>query len=125
MQAAQHRRLHDAIAGRQFVSVTAVRNVGLRGLLVDADDVVHAATVPGNADDRRVRRLDRLGRQKISKHGQAGPAFEDELLSRVAVEVASIKDIQSSLFHDSMSMSWWSSNSPPGIRSQNMLLYSA
>src|SRR5215510_1270217 len=31
MQAAQHTCLHDAVTGRQFVSVAAVRNVGLRG----------------------------------------------------------------------------------------------
>ena len=32
MQAAEHRPLHDAMTGGQFVSVAAVRNVGLGGL---------------------------------------------------------------------------------------------
>ena len=61
-------------------------DIASRGLSADA--IVHAAAVPGNADDRRVRRFDRLGRKKISGYGQAGPAFKDELLARVAGELA-------------------------------------
>ena len=90
----RHRR--HAVLGRldgEIVLIAVVSGAVL-ALIVDADDVVDAAAVAGDADDGGVRRLAGFRRQEIAEHPGAGAALEDELLAAVAGEVADFEGLR-------------------------------
>ena len=77
----RHARLDD-LEGE--VVLIALLAGPIAALVVDADDVVDAAAVTGDADHGGGRGLRLVGQQEVRQHADAGPCVEHELLAPVA-----------------------------------------
>ena len=85
-----HAVLHDL--DREIVLIADLLGPVLT-LLINANDVIDAATMPGNADDSGVRALHGFRRQQVREDPGVGTALEDEFFAAVSGKLAHFESL--------------------------------